>query len=141
MYRFNEGTMDIPLEWQDQTTHVFSTSSGGRPGLSLTISRDEPPWGMSFDSYVTREFDAISSAMKDYTEIERSTVTLGDFEGVLSEYTWAAKTGPLHQLMALVPTGKKVVVFTFTMPQSMSPDQKAQMLAVLHTVTLDGTLS
>lgn len=138
MYRINEGTIDLPAEWQDRTINVISSAMGALPGLSLTITRDDIPWGMGFDEYVEGQLEQAGQALKSFQPGERRAVNLGGTPAVEVECHWTAKQGPIHQIITTVQNGpQKALVLTASMGGRMSEGQKAEMRRIVSTLKLD----
>ncbi|MTD29426.1 DcrB-related protein [Erwinia sorbitola] len=136
MYHFNEGTIDLPDEWKDVTINVLSTSENDAGGLSFTISRDTPPWGMAFREFAEREITLLSTQLKNFSEIERVRDPLDNYESVSCEFSWSSTQGNIHQLMFFVSAAKNVLILTATMPALLSESQKALILSLLNTLVL-----
>lgn len=136
MYHFNEGTIDLPNEWKDVTINVLSTSKDDAGGLSFTISRDTPPWGMAFKEFAEREIKLLGTQLKKFNEVERVLDPLENYESVSSEFTWDSTQGSIHQLMFFVNAAKNVLILTATMPKTLSENQKTMVLSMLKTLVL-----
>ncbi|MCA3863725.1 MAG: DcrB-related protein, partial [Burkholderia sp.] len=44
MYQMQEGTLALPVEWQDKTMNVFVSAATGTEGVSFVITRERLPW-------------------------------------------------------------------------------------------------
>ena len=70
MYTINEGHLDLPDNWKDESINVLS--SGVENGISFAITRDKLPWGMKFSEYADKELSSISKSLNEYKEINQS---------------------------------------------------------------------
>ena len=139
MYRINEGVIDLPPEWQDRTINVVSSSLGAVPGLSLTITRDDMPWGMNFHDYVDDQAKQAAKALKNFEILDRREFEIGGNPATEIESRWVAKQGPVHQLITSVQSGRKVLILTASLGGEMSDGQKAEMRRIVATLRLERT--
>lgn len=133
MFVINEGALQIPESWKDESINVLTTVQGNGTGLSFTISRDALPWGMSFDSFANKEIGAIASNLKDYQQIALEPLQVDGRNGMLSEFRWISAQGPIHQCMVLTSEKQRALIFTASMPGLISEEQKQQILALIDT--------
>lgn len=131
MYHIQEGSIDLPKEWKDQSINVLSASRVGEPGLSLTMTRDDIPWGMSFAEYLDDQLKQAQGALKDFTVVQQDEVTIGGLPARQVECRWVSKQGPMHQLITSVQTGARVLVITATMPGEITPQQRNEVQRVV----------
>lgn len=136
MYRINEGSIDLPREWQDRTINVVASNPSG-VGVSMTITRDDLPWGMGFAEYVDDQAKQAGTALKDFRVIERREITVGGAPAVEIECRWVAKQGAIHQLITTVQHGRKVLVLTASAGGEMSRDQQTEMRRIVASLQLD----
>lgn len=136
MYHFNEGTIEFPNDWQDQTIHIISAANNNTMGASFTISRDKMPWGMSFNEFTAKEITSISQQLKEYQQRDISNGMLCGKATVSVEFQWQAAQGRIHQLMTFVETQPLILILTATFPDFMTDSQKTQINTILATLTL-----
>lgn len=138
MYRINEGSIDLPSDWQDRTINVVSSNPAG-PGVSLTITRDDMPWGMAFVEYVEDQAKQAAQALKDFRIDARRELAISGAPAIEIECRWTAKQGAIHQLITTVSAaGGKVLVLTASVGGEMSAAQQAEMRRIVSTLQLDG---
>ncbi|WP_411891600.1 DcrB-related protein [Yoonia sp. SDW83-1] len=137
MYHMNEGSIDLPDNWKDQTINIIASGgTGAVPGLSFTVTRDDVPWGMEFDEYVTGEIEKASEALTDFTIINQSGLHISGRQAVELECTWNAKQGPMHQIITTVNAPAHAMVLTASMPGKMSDTQKSEVRRITATLQL-----
>ena len=137
MYKMNEGSIDLPDSWKDQTINiVVSGGTGSVPGLNFTVTRDDVPWGMEFDEYVTGEIEKAGNALTDFTVISQSGLHISGRAAVELECTWNAKQGPMHQIITTVDAPHHAMVLTASMPGKMSDTQRAEVRRIVATLDL-----
>ncbi|PHM64978.1 hypothetical protein Xsto_02439 [Xenorhabdus stockiae] len=134
-FRFNQGTIMLPANWQDASILVLN-SPDEKNGTSFTISRDNLPWGLAFSQFAEREMTAIGKQLKDYEAIAHESGELNGLETETFEFRWRAPSGAVHQLMMLLNTTKQVLIFTGTCQGEMTSIQKEQMQAMMATFQL-----
>lgn len=137
MYRINEGSIDLPSGWKDQSINIVASSgSGSIPGLTFTITRDEVPWGMKFAEYVTGEIEKAKDALTEFKVHTQSEGVISGRAVVEIEVTWKAKQSPMHQIITTVDAPAHAMVLTASMPGRMSDTQKSEVRRIIATLTL-----
>lgn len=136
MYQVNEGSFDLPVGWRDQSINILSASRMGEPGLSLTVTRDDIPWGMSFREYVDDQIKQATASLKDFKVASQQEISLKGQPATQLECHWVAKQGPMHQIITTVLAGERVLVLTASMPGEMSPSQRAEMQQIVGSLQL-----
>lgn len=137
MYQINEGVIDLPADWKDQSINILSASHLGEPGLSLTVTRDDIPWGMSFQEYVADQMEQAGASLQDFTVAEQRDITLHDHAAIQMECRWVAKQGPMHQIITTVQAGGRALVLTASMPGEMSATQRAEVQRIIGSLRLN----
>jgi len=133
MFHINEGQLDLPKDWQDQSVNVFTTAPTDSKGLSFTISRDKLPWKMPFDDYAENELNTIGQSLQEFEEISRENTQVDHYPARLMEYTWMAQQGKLHQLIVVTAKEERAVIFTVTMPGILSANQRESLLTLIQS--------
>ena len=90
MYRINEGTLDIPPDWQDRSINVIGSNSLGS-GVTMTITRDDIPWGMAFIEYVDDQIRQAAEALKNFEKSAELAELYGDMTQMGKSNGWVAK--------------------------------------------------
>jgi hypothetical protein len=138
MYRLNEGSIDLPKDWKDQSINIVSSTGGSGFGLSFTISRDDIPWGMNFAEYVKDEIGKAKEALNDFTIVGQQDLEIHGAPAVEIECTWKAKQAPMHQIITTVQNESRALVLTASMPGKMSDSQKTEVRRITATLKFNG---
>jgi hypothetical protein len=136
MYQLNEGSIELPAEWKDQSINIISSAGGAAPGLSFTVTRDDIPWGMQFSEYVADEIAKAKEALNDFTILSQDEIRVSDAPAVQIECTWNAKQGQMHQIITTVHAAPRAMVLTASMPGKMSASQKETVRKIVSTLSL-----
>lgn len=136
MYRLNEGSIDLPDDWKDQSINIISSTGGGAFGLSFTISRDDIPWGMKFEEYVKGEIGKAKETLTNFEILSQKELEVSNAPAVEIECTWQAKQGPMHQIITTVYHESKALVLTASMPGSMSDTQRSDVRGIVLSLRL-----
>lgn len=135
MFVMNECSIDLPAEWHDQTINVISSNSPMAPGMTITVTRDNLPFGMSFDEYLEDQVTQVSKSMIDFKLIGRKSVNLDGVQAAELECNWLAKDVRMHQIIYMMPTPQgKAMVITASMPGSMTESQGNHVRRMVQTV-------
>ena len=137
MYRINEGSIDLPKDWQDRTINVLASNAAGS-GVSLTITRDDMPWGMDFGEYVEDQSKQAATALKNFEVLDRRELTVNKAAAIELECRWTSRQGRVHQLITTVQGAKRqVMVLTASANDIMSDGQKKELRRIVSTLKLD----
>lgn len=135
MFLMNECSIEVPQGWNDQSINVISSNSAMAPGLTLTVTRDGLPFGMSFHEYLEEQVGQVSKAMIDFKTLGRQSVLLDGIEAAEIECTWMSKQGPMHQIIYMMPTpAGRAMVVTASMPGKMSVGQANEVRRIVQTL-------
>lgn len=137
MYVFNEGTIDLPDSWKDQTINIVSSGGPLEQGLTITMTRDTIPWGMEFSEYVEDQIKQLDDALNDLKIRGRKPTKLGKAEAFELECDWKARQGHMHQIITSVALpDNKVIVLTASHPGEMSARQQTEVRRIVSTLNL-----
>lgn len=131
MFVIDEGSLEIPPDWKDETINVLSPRGDGPPSFTLVVNRDALPWGMTFADYVKQEVGKIGETLTDYKQINDKEYTLSGHPAHVLEYQWQSQQGPLHQFVVMTALENKVLIFTASAPKKMTDNQKRQFQEIL----------
>lgn len=135
MYVMNEATIDLPSAWKDQSINVMSSGAPMEQGLTLTVTRDDIPFGMSFDEYLEDQIGQVEKSMNDFALLGRRQVVLDGMTATELECRWQAKQGQMHQLIYMAPTPSgRAIVLTVSAPGRLTETQKGEMKRVMATL-------
>ncbi|MFP7675600.1 DcrB-related protein [Marivita sp. S0852] len=137
MYRLNEGQIDFPKEWKDQSINIISSTGGGAAGLSFTVTRDDLPWGMEFPEYVKDQIAQAEESLNDFKNIGQIELEVSKSPAVEIECSWSSKQGVMHQIITTVSTPPRALVLTASMPGRMSDAQKTEVRRIVASFRLN----
>ncbi|MDO5606787.1 MAG: DcrB-related protein [Paracoccus sp. (in: a-proteobacteria)] len=142
MYFLNEGSIDLPDDWYDQSINVISVAPPGTPGLTFTIARDLIPWGMEFTDYIANQLDKSHQALTNFDMLGKRALRVaadtptGDTPAVEVECLWDSQFGPVHQIIQTTQNKQMALIVTASMKGRMNDTQLAQVRRVLATLSL-----
>ncbi|MGH8781197.1 DcrB-related protein [Paraburkholderia sp.] len=136
MYQIQEGTLALPVEWQDKTMNVFVSSATGTEGVSFVITRERMPWGMKFEEYIASEIRKVAKQVPDYAEVLNEKATVSGRAAQVHEYTWINNHAPIQQRLTMVEYGQVVLMLTFTTPGAISDSQRQLMQEMISSLKL-----
>lgn len=99
LYTFNEGTIELPNQWQDQSMNVFVLPD--ESGINLVINRTPVPTGLSEEEYYQQVIHQFQHNLKNYREIAQEIISLDDKPAYLLEYQWQTSEGLMYQCTLL----------------------------------------
>ena len=95
-YRLNEGTLEMPDEWVDQTMNIFPSSSATPADFSVVITRDPALANESLEQYFERQIKQLPDALPGFKEIRRGELKVDDKDAVDIEYNWIGQGKKMH---------------------------------------------
>lgn len=132
MYRVNEGTFDLPATWLDRSVNILASDMTAF-GISLTITRDNIPWGVSFAEYMNDQAEKAASGLTDFELIGRQDLFVDGMSAHEIEATWSRKGTPVHLLSTTLHLGPKAMIISSSVDNYMSEGQKAEMRRIIGT--------
>lgn len=137
MYIFNEGSIDLPNDWKDQTINIVSSASAMQPGLTVSITRDTLPWGMGFAEYVEDQIGQIKDGLTDFKLLGKRNVVISRAAACEIECTWQSKQGAMHQIITTIQLeDNKALIVTASLPGKMSDSQLIEVRRIVSTLSL-----
>lgn len=132
-YRLNEGTMNIPASWQDQSMNVFVLPDDS--GINLVINRAPVPTGMSEDEFYTQIIQQFKTSLNNYQEYLHQTIELAQQPAKLLEYQWTTPEGNTYQLTLLQIRDNQLITFTYTATTPFTKSQRNTLLDIIDSFT------
>ncbi|EPF4178158.1 TPA: DUF1795 domain-containing protein [Escherichia albertii] len=129
MYQMNEGTLDIPAGWRDESVNVFVCPDNS--GINLTVTRTPVGNNMAAEDVYEDTAKEFPAGLPGYQEVSRSTTEVDGLPAFRLEYHWKSPEGPMHQMVVLLLKGADLLSFTITSPQQMSKKQTEALLPVI----------
>ena len=129
----NEGVFDVPMELKDQTLNILSMPNG--KGFSISVSRDEMPWGMTFEEFALAEYQKLSDAFNDFEELERFIIEIEKQRSPVFHFHWNSPQGKLAQILIMIECSKNVLIITASAKDSISKNQKEQIKQIFGSFT------
>jgi hypothetical protein len=136
MYQMQEGTLELPVEWQDKTMNVFVSQATGTEGVSFVITRERLPWGMKFHEYTVIEIRKVAQKVPEYAAVSTDEHVVSGRAAYVHEFTWRNNGAAIHQQLTMVEYGDVVLMLTFTVPGTLSESQRAQIRNVIASLQL-----
>jgi len=132
-YRFNEGSLELPEDWHDETMNIFKSSPS--EGYNLVISRDRIPKAVDPQVFLSDQLQLIAENLPMFVERERASIELDGRACTWLEYVWKAPDGMMNQINVLRVVGDMLVSFTLTSSKDFSDSQKALFRDTLESYT------
>lgn len=130
MYQMNEGTLNIPAKWRDESLHVFVLPDDT---TNLVVNRTLVENGKTDDTVYQDTLAQLSTQLKGYEERLAWTLTLDGQAAQGVEYIWQSPEGQMHQVVVMQVRGNLLLTFTITAADVLSDEHKASLLAVIET--------
>ncbi|PWD64445.1 DUF1795 domain-containing protein [Pectobacterium parmentieri] len=130
MYQMNEGTLNIPAQWRDESLHVFVLPDGT---TNLVVNRTPVEGGKAAEAAYQNTLTQLSTQLKGYEERQAWTLTLDEQPAQGVEYTWQSPEGLMHQVVVMQVRGNLLLTFTITAAEALNDEHKASLLAVIET--------
>lgn len=130
MYQMNEGSLNIPAQWRDESLHVFVLPDDT---TNLVVNRTPVEGGKTADVAYQDTLAQLSAQLKGYEERQAWTLTLDGQTAQGVEYTWQSPEGQMHQVVVMQMRGNLLLTFTITAADVLSDERKKALLAVIET--------
>ncbi|WP_372069488.1 DUF1795 domain-containing protein (plasmid) [Tistrella mobilis] len=133
MYALQEGHLDLPTDWEDQSVNVFAPPGAKSQGLSLVVTREPLPPATDIRAYAEAEVKRMGKELKAFSLLARHPLEIGDQAIEAYEVRWKSDKGLVHQLLAAVEANGRALIFTATKPVDMAPALRDRLLAVIQS--------
>lgn len=136
-YRINEGSLELPEGYVDQTLNVFPNSSAVPADFSVVVSRDAPLAGESLQAYFERQMKQLPNSLPGLKVLRRGEMTVGGRPAMEVEYTWVSKGMKMHQRQATLMVGGRVLNVTASALDNSFQKFAAQFDDILNSFQFD----
>lgn len=130
-YTINEGTIQLPPTWQDQSMNMFVIPDDS--GINLVINRVPVPTGMSEEEYYEQIIHQFQHNLKNYREISQEIIQLDEKSAHLLEYQWQTPEGLMYQCTVLQIRNNLLLTFTYTATRPFTQNQRQALLEVIYS--------
>ncbi|NYA43040.1 DcrB-related protein [Serratia fonticola] len=131
MYVINEGTLEMPENWQDETMNALIAQDNS--GLNIVITRLTLPFATDREAFYQQTISQFRDNLKKYQENDYRVISLADEPAHLLDYRWQSPEGRIDQVAVMQIRGNQLITFTLSSSKGMSTGQKERMLAYILT--------
>ncbi len=135
-YQINEGVLQIPAAWQDQSLNIFRIpASENAKEASLLISRDASQGESRFDEFISAQITQCEQQLPGFKLLQKQ-LCVEPFSYAWVDYTWLAqeKTVMLRQIFFESKPANIIVTLTTT-PED-APAHQAAWREMVRSVQL-----
>ena len=95
LFKFNDGSLDLPTGWEDRTVVALSFPTGSsKPDASFAITRDRSASeDASLASYVDRQLVDMAKSCPRFELVRRERIALNGENAETMEFTWRSPDG------------------------------------------------
>ena len=121
-FTFNEGHIQLPSQWQDQSMQVLVSTDNS--GINLVITREAVPQGTLTPELYQETLALYQGKLDGYTEHACREITLAEAPAWL-----------ISQIAVFQRRGDTLLTFTFSTSLSLKNSQKTMLLEVIKSFT------
>lgn len=130
MQNIGEGSFSLPDGWHNATVNIFSASTEG--GLSLTITRDRLPLGLSLENYLAQQEANLPQQLAQFALLQRGQMQLAEQSAPWLEITWhSEQLGLIHQILMSSAQDAHILNFSATQTGMMSEMVRNKLMSML----------
>jgi len=135
-YQIQEGSVELPGEWQDRSVNVLIPQDTNSKGANLVISRDSVPRGLPFADYLQQQRKILARELPDFQVQLDAAGADGQRPVHNLEFTWTNQGKAMRQLMTLIGCGDSVLSLTASIPKG-SEDAIEILQRAMNSLTFD----
>ena len=140
-FRFNDGTIDIPGEWEDKSVIALSYPSGKTESLAnITITRDfVKDKNIDLAEYVDKQLVNFAKSFSKFELIKRKSIEIANHQAIQIEFHWKTPDKIIvYQKQTILFHPNKPVILTITCTSQKSNIKKfeKQFNEILQTLKL-----
>ena len=129
LYTLNEGTLELPVQWQDQSMNAFIIPDENN--TNLVINRIPVPFVISDEEYYLQVIEQFRHGLKEYKEYQCQERVFNNVPSHLLEYQWQSPQGKTYQMTLLYIQQGILMTFSFSSKKTFTENQKESLLNVL----------
>ncbi len=136
-FTFNEGHIQLPSQWQDQSMQVLVSTDNS--GINLVITREAVPQGTLTPELYQETLALYQGKLDGYTEHACREITLAEAPAWLLDYPGTVRKmrgiRRISQIAVFQRRGDTLLTFTFSTSLSLKNSQKTMLLEVIKSFT------
>jgi hypothetical protein len=136
-YQLNEGTLELPDMWVDQTMNIFPSSASTPADFSVVITRDNPFANESLEEYFERQIKQLPDALPGFKEIRRGKLKVDGKDAVDIEYQWIGQGKKMHIRQVGTIVNDAVMNITATAMAPHFPKHAPEFDKILNSIKFD----
>ena len=129
LYTLNEGTLELPVQWQDQSMNAFIIPDENN--TNLVINRIPVPFGISDEEYYLQVIEQFRHGLKEYKEYQCQERVFNNVPSHLLEYQWQSPQGKTYQMTLLYIQQGILMTFIFSSKKHLPKTKKKVYLTYL----------
>lgn len=133
-YTLNEGTLELPDEWVDQTMNIFPSSASTPADFSVVITRDTPLANETLKKYFERQIKQLPDALPGFKETRRGELKVDGRDAVDIEYDWIGQGKKMHIRQVGLMLDGVVMNITATAVAPHFPKHSADFDKILQSI-------
>lgn len=110
-FRFNDGEIEVPLDWEDKTVVALSFPTGTKQAsATMTVTR-ELSKEATLATYIDKQLVEMAKTFPRYELLKREEMIVDQQPAVQLEFTWRTPDNIfVHQQQTILITPKKVIL-------------------------------
>ncbi len=128
-YRLQDGDIQIPNDWQDETMYIFRAPE--TEGYNIVLNRTPIPHGVEPIEHLKSQFLLIKENLNEYIETAKEPVMVDSQEYRLVSYHWKSPEGAVYQMNLMIVIGQMLLSMTATSAQVITESQKVLLQKIM----------
>lgn len=128
-YRLQDGDIQIPNDWQDETMYIFRAPE--TEGYNIVLNRTPIPHGVDPMDHLKSQFLIIKENLNEYIETAKVPVTVDSQEYRLVSYHWKSPEGSVYQMNLMMVIGQTLLSMTATSAQIITDAQSTLLQKIM----------
>ena len=137
-FRFNDGEIEVPPDWEDKTVVALSFPADAKQALAtMTITR-EPLKASNLATYIDKQLVEMAKTFPRYELLKREEMIVDGQSAIQLEFTWRTPDNIfVHQQQTILIIPKKIVLtFTATTPKNKFKEYRQNFESLVQSFCL-----
>ncbi len=133
-YQMQEGYVTLATgDWRDRTVNMLVGTHLPVKGVSLVVTREPLPDGMSFSDYLTNQKSVLAKELPKFRLLADNSDNMNGQPVHNLEVAWDNQGVAMQQIVLVINNNRNILNFTATIPGEVNEQFRTELLTVMRS--------
>jgi hypothetical protein len=133
VYNIDEGMLDLPGTWNDQSINVLGRPVGDGSNFGVVVTRFQLQDEQTVEAFATKHLEDHAQILRGFELLGRRGSVIGNLPAVEAKIRWVDGANAMFHYIAFVAYYKRVLLFTASSYAKNAEECEKLMIRILAT--------